>query len=103
MNSQKALGRKLPRGLQEDRGTERHQARKAHADLKEKQQQERSGITKEERQAELTKLWQETKDAGSFATKLQDAGYILAQGDSRAYVVVECVGEITLWPASWPE
>jgi hypothetical protein len=90
----KALGLSLPKGLAEDRGKERHQARKTHANLKEKQQQERSGLTKEERQAELTRAWQRSDDGPSLAAAIEDAGYILAQGDSRAYVVVDRAGEV---------
>jgi hypothetical protein len=89
-----AHDRKLPPGLQKDRGPQRHDARTGHADLHEKQQEERTGITKPERMAALTKAWQTTATGKDFADAIQNAGYVLARGDKRSYVVIDRAGEI---------
>lgn len=86
--------RRLPRGMREDHGPARHDERAGHANLQEKQQEERSGISKEERRAILTQVWQRSTDGPSLAQGLKDAGYVLACGDSRAYVVVDRAGEV---------
>ncbi len=71
-----------------DRGKARFAFRAAAENLGEKQQQERSGITKQQRREQITKLWGESSDARSFAKALEANGYFLARGDQRAYVVV---------------
>ena len=42
----------------------------------------------------ITRLWQDSDSAKAFRAALQDAGYILATGDQRAYVVVDQGGNI---------
>ncbi len=88
------LGRDLPNGMAEDNGTERHEKHEAESDLTDKQQEERSGITKEEHRALITEAWRITADGAGFARSLETRGYILARGDKRAYVVVDKAGEV---------
>jgi hypothetical protein len=66
--------------------------------LAEKQQQERTGLSKEDRVRTITKIWQETATAGAFVEGLRQAGYHLARGDSVPYVVVDSSGEIHSLP-----
>ncbi len=84
----------LPPGMRKDRGKARFAFRAAAENLGEKQQQERSGISKQQRRAQITKLWSENPNARSFVKALEANGYFLARGDRRAYVVVDMYGEI---------
>src|ERR1019366_1720292 len=62
--------------------------------LGEKQQQERTGITKAGRMAEITACWTTTKTGPEFVRAMEDKGYYLARGDKRTYVVIDLYGEI---------
>ena len=84
----------LPPGMRNDRGIARFAFNAAAENLGEKQQQERSGISKQERKEQITKAWRESGDARTFIKALEDNGYTLARGDKRAYVVVDLYGEI---------
>jgi hypothetical protein len=57
-------------------------------------QSERSGIDPKDRKAELTALWQASDSGAAFAAAAELAGYQLAHGDKRAYVVVDAAGEV---------
>ena len=66
-------------------------ARETHA---EKQQEERTGITKATRRRDITAAWNETATGQEFIAALEARGYTLAQGDRRGYVVIDRHGEI---------
>lgn len=85
---------RLPKGMQEDRGGERYKERQKVENLLEQQQEERSGISKEQRVAAITEAWKESKTGAAFVASLRRRGYILARGDKRTYVVVDQAGEI---------
>lgn len=87
-------GLRLPPGLRKDRGAERFKDRAKLTSLAEKQQEERSGITKEQRRADVTAAWKLSDTGNSFLRALEERGYYLAQGDRRAYVIVDRFGEI---------
>jgi hypothetical protein len=57
-------------------------------------QSARSGIDPKTRKAELTALWQAADSGAAFVAAAQAAGYQLARGDARAYVVVDAAGEV---------
>ena len=84
----------LPPGMQNDRGKDRFPDHQKTENLAEKQQEERSGISKQQRREQITKIWRESADARSFIKALDAAGYCLARGDQRAYVVVDLYGEV---------
>ncbi len=84
----------LPPGMSNNRGVARFAFNEAAENLGEKQQQERSGISKQERKEQITRAWRESSDAPTFIKALDDSGYTLARGDKRAYVVVDLYGEI---------
>lgn len=84
----------LPPGMQNDRGAARFAFKAAAENLTEKQQQDRSGISKEQRREQITKLWNENPDARSFVKSLEANGYFLANGDKRDYVVIDTYGEV---------
>jgi hypothetical protein len=90
-------GLPLPPGM-EKKGSNRQK----QSDHKEKQQQERSGISKEERMAAITAVWYEhSEDPHAFVKALEKAGYHLArsaseryEGDKGRYVVIDHAGEV---------
>ncbi|MGE0278464.1 MAG: relaxase/mobilization nuclease domain-containing protein [Nitrospiraceae bacterium] len=85
-------GLRLPDRMKD--GRDRFKDRDSRVTHAEKQQEERTGITKEERRRELTALWRQADNAESFTAALEDKGYFLAQGDKRSFVVVDRYGEI---------
>lgn len=87
-------GLELPRGMKKDRGQKRYDERKKESSLAERQQEERTGLTKQQRQREITDAWQQTADGKAFMKALEQKGYALAEGAQRAYVVIDRYGEI---------
>ena len=68
---------------------------RAHREtLAEKQQEERTGISKAERRRDITQAWNKSDSGQSFLAALKDKGYTLAQGDRRGYVLIDRHGEI---------
>lgn len=87
-------GLQLPPGMRQDRGRDRYRHRQKRENLAEQQQQERTGITKEERMEAVNAAWRGTRTAPEQIAALEKRGYLLARGDSRAYVVVDRGGEV---------
>jgi hypothetical protein len=52
-----------------------------------------SGIDPEEMKAEITGLRQQCDTGKAFAIALEDAGYILARGDRRDFVIIDQAGD----------
>jgi hypothetical protein len=67
---------------------------KRTARLHELRQKERSGIQPTDIQAEVTALWHSTTTGDAFRKSLEDAGYVLARGDRRTFVIVDAAGEV---------
>lgn len=90
------FGLELPNGLKEDRGADRfaEPGRDKRPTRAEKAQAKNSGITPEERRAAITEAWRTSDSGESFQSSLEEVGYLLAKGDSRAFVVVDIVAEI---------
>jgi hypothetical protein len=91
-------GLELPDGMKPGNSKEsrrdRYNKRAAQENLGEKQQQERTGITKAERRAEVAACWTGTANGAAFVHALETKGYFLARGDARDYVVIDAYGEI---------
>lgn len=87
-------GLELPPGMRNDSRRDRFNDRAKQENLGEKQQQERTGITKAARMAEIAACWTTTNTGPEFVRAMEDKGYYLARGDQRAYVVVDLYGEI---------
>ncbi|MCB0375385.1 MAG: hypothetical protein KDD04_05650, partial [Sinomicrobium sp.] len=83
----------LPRGLQNNRGLERFNEHARGVSLHEKQQEERTGATKDERRQLMTNAWRQSDSGKEFVRTLQQQGFLLARGQ-RGYVVVDAHGEI---------
>jgi Relaxase/Mobilisation nuclease domain len=84
----------LPEGMLNDAGRNR---RKKSLSLYEKHQQEATGLTKEERIAQVTQAWRQSDGARAFVRVLEELGYVLATG-KRPYVLVDLYGEMNALP-----
>lgn len=84
----------LPEGMQKDRGAARFADRVKRENLTEKQQQERTGVSKADRRKQTTEIWKQSDSGPAFVKALEGAGYYLCKGDRRAYVVADLYGEI---------
>lgn len=58
------------------------------------QQSERSGIDPRARKEQITALFEASDTGSAFHAALQDAGYLLARGDRRDFVLLDSDGEI---------
>ena len=87
-------GLELPDGLKKDGKRDRFNDRAKQENLAEKQQQERTGVPKDERMRDLEYAWHNTTTGPAFVQAMEEKGYYLARGDSGRYVVVDLYGEI---------
>ncbi|TIQ08751.1 MAG: relaxase [Mesorhizobium sp.] len=87
------FGFELPPGLAQDRGAERFADRK-RASKAEKAMAERSGLAVEERREAITSCYRKADSAQAFINALEEAGYVLARGDKRSFVVVDLAGDV---------
>ena len=87
------FGLDLPPGLQEDVGTPRFERPKQPTKA-EKSMAEISGIAVAERRAAITARYRRADNAEAFINALEEAGYILARGDKRCFVVVDIAGHV---------
>jgi hypothetical protein len=71
--------------------------RKRPLSLYEKHQQEATGLTKEERIAQVTQAWRRSDSPRAFVRALEELGYVLATG-KRPYVLVDLYGEMNALP-----
>lgn len=86
-------GLDLPRGVTRDRTKDDGPRRRAE-NLAEKQQEERTGQTREVRMQAVTDAWNQSSDGRALIRALEARGFLLARGNRRAYVVVDRFGEI---------
>jgi hypothetical protein len=84
----------MKRGNTKDSRKERFNNRAAQENLGEKQQQERTGVPKEVRMAEISGCWTGTTNGAAFVHALEGKSYYLARGDQRDYVIIDAYGEI---------
>ena len=84
----------LPEGMVNDAGRDR---RKKTLSLYEKRQQDATGLTKEERIAQVTQAWRQSDGARAFVRAIEELGYVLATG-KRPYVLVDLYGEMNALP-----
>ena len=90
---------KVARALEREFGHERVQG--AHVEREGKQrprrtpshaemlQAERTGLTPQQVKEQITDLWRTTDSGQAFAAALTDAGFVLARGDRRDFVVID--------------
>lgn len=87
------FGLELPPGLAQDRGAERFDdpPRPTRA---EKAMQAQSGLSREERRAVITQCYRQADSPQAFVHALEAAGFMLARGSKRVFVVVDTAGHI---------
>jgi hypothetical protein len=86
------FGTILPPGLAEDRGTDRFLTRNGPTRA-EKAMEAATGLSRNERIAVITDCYFKSDSAEAFINALEAAGFLLARGDRRAFVVVDTAGE----------
>jgi hypothetical protein len=82
-------GLSLPPGLQAWEKKQRFRKEALEPTLGEKAQAEKTGITPEERRAEITRIYERCDSGEAFRNALEERGYVLARGDRRGFVVVD--------------
>jgi hypothetical protein len=55
-------------------------------------QADRTGLSPKQVKEQITELWRQTDTGQAFAVALWEAGYVLARGDRRDYVVIDPAG-----------
>ena len=92
----------IARALEREFGHERVQG--AHAEREGKQrpdrtpshaemlQADRTGLSPKEVREQVTQLWQRADSGQAFAVALWQAGYVLARGDRRDFVIIDARG-----------
>lgn len=85
-------GLRLPEGYEAH-----HDMKRAQLSLYEQHQQNETGISREERMAQVTAAWRQSDSARAFVRALGEQGYILASG-RRPYVLVDLHGHMHSLP-----
>jgi hypothetical protein len=88
------FGHELPPGLKAWEKKERFEKQKIEPTLGERAQAQKSGITPDERRAQITALYEQADSGTAFQAALAEAGYALAKGDRRGFVLVDQGGEV---------
>jgi hypothetical protein len=84
----------LPPGLKAWEAKERFDKEALEPSLAEKAQEEATGITPEQRRAEITTCYEQADNAEAFVHALEQKGYVLARGDRRGFVVVDTFANV---------
>jgi hypothetical protein len=87
-------GLDLPPGLKAWEGRQRHEKDALEPTLAEKAQQDQTGITPDQRRAEITSCYEQADTAQAFINALEQKGYVLARGDRRGFVVVDKFADV---------
>jgi hypothetical protein len=75
----------------ERQGRERPERTPSHAEM---QQAARTGMSPAQAKAQITALWRSTGTGKEFAAALDQAGWILARGDRRDFVLIDGKGGV---------
>ena len=75
----------------EREGRARPKRTPSHRDM---QQGERTGISPQEAQVHITKIWRQSDSGLAFAKGLEESGWILARGERRDFVVIDPRGGV---------
>lgn len=88
------FGHALPAGIAQDRGADRFADRFNDNSFVEQAQQHGSGLSADDRRAQITVAYRQADTGTAFVGALEERGYYLAQGDRRAFVVVDRAGDV---------
>lgn len=84
----------LPPGLKAWEDKQRVEKERLEPTLAEKAQTEATGLTPDQRRAEITACYEQSDSAEAFINALEQQGYVLAQGDRRGFVIVDRFGGV---------
>jgi hypothetical protein len=87
------FGLELPPNLANDRGAARFDE-PPQPTRAEKAMEATSGLSREERRRLITACYRNSDSAEAFANALEAAGFMLARGDKRVFVVVDMAGDV---------
>lgn len=88
------FGHDLPEGLKAWKEKNRQFDDKLEPTLGETANAKKTGITSEQRREEITAAYAQADSAAAFVNALEEKGYVLAKGDSRAFVIVDKFGDV---------
>jgi hypothetical protein len=88
------FGFELPKGLREWDEKRRQQKTELEPTLAENAIEAATGVSPEQRLAEITAAFEASDDPAAFVNALEERGYILARGDRRGFVVVDAAGNV---------
>lgn len=88
------FGLAMPPGLKAWEQKQKYEREKLDATLAEKAQAGKTGISPEQRRAEITAAYERSDTAEAFRAALEQQGYVLAKGDRRGLVVVDRFGDV---------
>tara|TARA_R100000935_G_C2836813_1_gene168563 strand:- start:417 stop:2063 length:1647 start_codon:yes stop_codon:yes gene_type:complete len=88
------FGHELPEGLKQWRDKSRQFDEKLEPSLAETANAKKTGITPEQRREDITSAYLQADSAAAFVNALDEKGYVLAKGDSRAFVIVDKFGDV---------
>lgn len=88
------FGHDLPEGLKAWKEKNRQFDDKLEPTLGETANAKKTGITPEQRREEVTAAYAQADSAAAFVNALEEKGYVLAKGDSRAFVIVDKFGDV---------
>ncbi|OMI09491.1 hypothetical protein BSN85_16310 [Bradyrhizobium brasilense] len=77
-----------------DRRSKRRRPANRSIEGYEHRQAERSGIRPSAVTSDVTALWRGSRNGADFKRKLEEAGYILARGDRRVFVIIDQSGNV---------
>jgi len=87
-------GLNLPPGLKAWEARQRHEKDALEPTLAEKAQQDQTGISPDQRRAEITSCYEQADNPQAFINALEQKGYVLARGDRRGFVVVDKFADV---------
>ncbi len=88
------FGHELPEGLKAWKEKQAQKKDALEATLAEKANEQKTGISPEERRDEITAAYGAADSAEAFKNALEEKGYVLAKGDWRSFVVVDQFGDV---------
>lgn len=87
---EREFGHERVQGAHAERdGKQRPERTPSHAEML---QADRTGLSPNQVKEQITELWRQTDTGQAFAVALWEAGYVLARGDRRDYVVIDPAG-----------
>lgn len=88
------FGHDLPEGLKAWKEKNRQFDDKLEPTLGETANAKKTGITPEQRREDITAAYAQADSDTAFVNALEEKGYVLAKGDSRAFVIVDKFGDV---------